>query len=142
MPKSTRKNVTRQRRNTRKMKGGKLQTDYSDCNHIYSEEHQFPSLLIKIKKPTTTKPIGPAPPNKFYDCKVVEKDKRGNPITYTGRSCDNPKYDGMKIHKSSIKKTGMASDIEGIVSWCCPTNKNNNNNNNNNNSNNSNNNMN
>ena len=140
MPKNTRKYGMCKKRNTRKMKGGAKQNDWSDCNHIRSEYHTYPSLLIKIKRPTDKKPIGPNRAYKFYDCKVIDKDKKGNPITYAGRSCDNPKYDGIKIHKKEIKKTGYASDIEELINWCCPENRNNNNNSNTNNTSNNNNN--
>ena len=113
----TRKN-RKARRGTRKY-GGAKPTNYSNCEHIYEESHDFPSLLIEIKrKNNNSKKPGPSPPWRFYDCEE-EKDKQGK-LIYRGRSCDNPSYDGMPIKPEDITEKGTATKVKEIVDWCCP----------------------
>lgn len=122
---------TRKNRKARKAtrRGGARKNNYSNCEHIYEEEHEFPSILIEIhKKENEEKPspnkkpgkkVGPTPARRFYDCEE-ETDKRGETI-YRGYSCENPMYDGMIIHKKDIKKMGQAFSVEDLVEWCCPS---------------------
>lgn len=118
----TRKNL-KARKGTRKS-GGARPNDYSNCDHIYEEEHKFPSMLIRIKDktPANKKNVpGPARPRKFYDCEEI-LDKNGNTThTFKGRSCENPRFDGMILRKKDIEETGLALHIEDLVNWCCPS---------------------
>ena len=128
------------KRYTRKIKGGGRINDYSTCEHIRDEQHSFPSLLIKLKETEEQKrqrkrKAGPARPYKFYDCQVIEYDDDNEPV-FAGYSCENKRFDGMKIYVNEIKSTAIANTIEDIEEWCCPKNKNRNNNNNSNNNNN------
>ena len=123
-------------RKTRKTKGGRrngnnstgLNTplkgradDYSDCKHIHEESHTFPSKLIQLKIEENNSYIGPAKPFKFYDCVVTKRDRMTKePIQYAGRSCENKRFDGMKINKDDIEREGTAYNKKELVAWCCP----------------------
>lgn len=119
----TRKNK-KARKGTRKSGGG-LPTNYNNCEHIYEEEHTFPSMLIRIKDttPANKKGIpGPARPRKFYDCEEI-LDKKGNPTDmFKGRSCENPRFDGMILKRKDIEEIRYAGNEKEIADWCCPPN--------------------
>jgi len=105
------------------MKGGLRANDYTDCSHIRTEYHKFPSLLIRIKKDPTRREneneAGPAKPRKFYDCIVIGRDKYNGKKIYQGRSCENARFDDMEIHSNMIESIGNAHTVDDIISWCC-----------------------
>lgn len=106
------------RKGTRKMKGSGLPTDYSDCKHLYNESHTYPSICIALKKPKKLNKPGPKQPYKFYDCEEVQ-DKYGV-RGYQGKSCENPRFNGMFIPMKQVDKKSEAQDIQDLEDWCCP----------------------
>lgn len=120
---STRKE-RRSRKTTRK-NGGALPTDYPNCDHIYEEDHTFPSMLISLKKKKTNKKATPGPkqPRRFYDCEEIFDENGNSTDTFQGRSCENSRFNDMILKRKDIEEIRYAETELEIADWCCPDTK-------------------
>lgn len=121
------KRTTRKKRTSRKptrKNGGALPTDYPNCDHIYEEDHTFPSMLIRLKKKTNKKATpGPKQPHRFYDCEEIFDENGNSTNTFQGRSCENSRFNNMILKRKDIEEIRYANFEKEIADWCCPDSK-------------------